>query len=133
MKIFIPIRRATLLIPSGPADDQERMHLFILLTDPVTEEKLVLLCPINTLHTDRWHDPSCILDDTDHEFIQHNSFVNYAKARILAASKLDNGVKSNLFKAKALVREEVYLRICKGLFVSKFTTPEVKTFLSIPV
>lgn len=133
MKFFIPIKRATLLIPSGPANDPNRLHLFILLTDPITEEKLVLLCPVSTLYPDKWHDPTCILDNTDHEFIQHRSFVNYSKARIITAAKLDNGVKNNLFKAKATVSEEVYVRICEGLFASRFTTLEVKTFLSTPV
>ena len=108
------------------------MHLFILLTDPITEERLVLLCPITTLYPDKWHDASCVLDSNDHEFIQHKSFVNYSKARIIAASKLEKGVKGNLFKPRAIIAEEIYLRICNGLFTSKFTTPEIKGFLNTP-
>src|SRR3990170_5662670 len=35
VKLFVPFRRATLLVPSGPAHDPDQKHLFILLTDPV--------------------------------------------------------------------------------------------------
>lgn len=133
MKFFIPIKRATLLIPSGPNNDPNRMHLFILLTDPITEEKLVLLCPISSISPNKWYDPSCILDSTDHEFIRHDSFVDYSKSRIVAASKLDKGVRNKSLIAKSLISEKVYLRICEGLFNSNFTTPEVKTFLDTPM
>jgi hypothetical protein len=35
MTLFVPFKRATLLVPSGPANDPDRKHLFVLLTDPV--------------------------------------------------------------------------------------------------
>ena len=34
MSLFVPFRRATLLIPTGAAHDPDRKHLFIVLTDP---------------------------------------------------------------------------------------------------
>lgn len=33
MSVFLPLRRATLLVPSGPQSDVDRKHLFILLTN----------------------------------------------------------------------------------------------------
>lgn len=38
MSLFLPLKRATLLIPSGPQGDPHRKHLFILLTDPYADE-----------------------------------------------------------------------------------------------
>ena len=35
MSLFVPFKWATLLIQSGPTNDPERKHLFVLLTDPV--------------------------------------------------------------------------------------------------
>lgn len=35
MSLFVPFKRATLLIPSGPVNDPDRKHLFVLLTDPI--------------------------------------------------------------------------------------------------
>ena len=50
MSLFVPFKRATLLIPSGPVHDSERKHLFVLLTDPIEapnyEGKQVLLVNI---------------------------------------------------------------------------------------
>lgn len=37
MSLFLPLRRATLLVPSGPDNDPDRKHLFVLLTDPVDD------------------------------------------------------------------------------------------------
>ncbi len=84
MSLFVPYRRATLLIPSGPAHDPDRKHLFIVLTDPAQvleyTEKYSLLVGVASVQTDLPHDPTCLLDAGDHEFIRHKSYVHYARA-----------------------------------------------------
>jgi len=37
MSLFLPIKRATLLVPSGADGDPDRKHLFVLLTDPADD------------------------------------------------------------------------------------------------
>ena len=65
MSVFVPYRRATLLIPSGPAHDPDRKHLFIVLTDPTEvleyTGKHSLLVGVVTLQTDLHHDATCVL------------------------------------------------------------------------
>ena len=64
MSLFIPVKRATLLVPSGPQGDSFRKHLFILLTHPYddgTGAKFILMVSISTIKTGLPYDPTCIL------------------------------------------------------------------------
>lgn len=52
MSLFLPLKRATLLIPSGPESDKDRKHLFILLNDPHDDESgkaCVLMVSLSTV------------------------------------------------------------------------------------
>jgi len=81
VKLFVPYRRATLLIPSGPARDPDQKHFFIVLTDPVRvmdhDAKHSLLVGVSTIYPNVPHDPACELHPGDHSFI-HKSYVFYA-------------------------------------------------------
>jgi len=125
MSLFVPYRRATLLIPSGPAHDPDRKHLFIVLTDPAQvleyTEKQSLLVGVTTVQADLPHDPACLLHAGDHEFIRHKSFVHYAKALIHSSQTILNGVKKGLLVPKDMLVEEIFARVCKGLVESRFT------------
>ncbi len=132
MRLFVPYRRATLLVPSGPVHDSERKHLFIVLTDPAQvldfAVKHSLLVGVTTLQPSIPHDPACDLYAGDHSFIRHKSFVHYAEARIEASQKLINGVKQGVLVAKEILAEEIFARVCKGLADSRFTAPRIKSF-----
>ena len=85
MSLFLPLKRATLLIPSGPQGDQDRKHLFILLTDPHADQagkNCVLMVSLSTVRPGMPHDPTCILYAGDHPFVKHESYVVYQKARL---------------------------------------------------
>lgn len=132
MSLFVPYRRATLLVPSGPAHDPERKHLFIVLTDPAEvldlPGKHSLLVGVATIYPDVPHDPACELHAGDHEFIRHKSYVTYAQARIEPSQKLVTGVKRGDLVAKAMLAETIFARVCKGLNDSRFTAPRVLAF-----
>ena len=132
MKLFVPYRRATLLIPSGPAHDSERKHLFVVLTDPAEvfdfAGKHSLLVDIASIYPDIPHDPACELHAGDHEFIQHKSYIAYAHARIEPSQKLVNGVKSGDLVPKTILAQEIFARVCKGLAESRFTAPRIIAF-----
>lgn len=85
--LFIPVERATLLICSGPPNDPNRKHLFIILTNPICingcTEKSVLLVSICSVSNDRYYDKTCLLSIGDHEFIKHESYINYGMAIVL--------------------------------------------------
>lgn len=128
MSLFIPAKRATVLIPSGPEHDPDRFHLFILLTDPVTEEKLVLIVSVSSVKPGIWHDPTCILETGEHRFITRKSWVDYRTARIEPASKLNTGVHKGIFVAQGTIDPDVFQRICRGLFDSRSCKPKFRDF-----
>lgn len=132
MTVFQPVRRATLLIPSGPAHDPDRKHLFIILTDPVADpvnsgRVSVLLISLSTLEIALPHDPTCILRSGDHPFITRDSYVSYRTSRIQETVKIINGVASGVLVAKELMDSGIVDRICDGL--DSYQTPEkIKRF-----
>jgi len=132
MSLFVPYRRATLLIPSGPAHDPDRKHLFIVLTDPAQvldySEKQSLLVGVSSISADLPHDPTCLLHAGDHEFIRHRSYVHYARALVQPSQSILNGVKKGVLVPKALLVSEIFARVCKGLVESRFTPPIVVSF-----
>lgn len=132
MRLFVPYRRATLLMPSGPANDPERKHLFIVLTDPVIVTgypvRHSLLVGISTVQTGMPHDPACLLHAGDHPFIRHRSYVNYRFAKILASQSLVNGVRTGVLVPKELLDGAIFARVCRGLLDSRFSAPRIVGF-----
>lgn len=128
MTMFLPNRKASLLVPSGPDHDPDRKHLFIVLSDPVTDEYVVLLVSISSVKENRWNDPSCLLYPGEHPFITKNSFVDYSSARIEPADKLLRGVQSGQLIAQSPVSQEIFERICAGVMASRRTPRHIKRF-----
>ena len=131
MSLFLPLKRATLLIPSGPQGDQNRKHLFILLTDPQDDEagkKCVLMVSLSTVRQGVPHDPTCILYAGDHPFVKHDSYVVYQKARLEEADKVLRGVKSGQLVPHDPMDGAVFARVCKGLEESRLTPAKLLTF-----
>ncbi len=81
MSLFVPFKRATLLIPSEPANDSDRKHLFVLLTDPIEapgfEGKQVLLVNIASVPNGFSYDSTCVLKPGEHRFIKHESYSTF--------------------------------------------------------
>lgn len=125
MGLFLPLRRATLLIPSGPATDLARKHLFILLTDPCPEsdggDKCVLMVSLSSVRPPMPYDSTCILRAGDHPFVKNDSYVVYQRSRIEAANKLLDGVKQGVLIPQQTMDATVFARICKGLEESQLT------------
>ena len=75
--MFLPYPGATLLIPSGPEHDPDRMHLFVVLTNPFDDRgdgvQRVLLVSLSTVHDHKNHDPACVLEAGEHRFVKHES------------------------------------------------------------
>ena len=135
MSLFLPFQRATLLIPSGPKEDTERKHLFVLLTNPYpnleSNIKSVLLVSISTLRPNLPHDTACKLYKGDHPFIKADSFVLYRLARIETTDKLIKGVGEGVFYHKETLSEEIFTRVAHGLTESRFTTPAILKFYQL--
>jgi hypothetical protein len=131
MSLFLPLKRATLLIPSGPQGDPDRKHLFILLTDPHNNEvgtKSVLMVSLSSVKNRIPHDPTCILTPGDHSFVKVNSYVVYQMARLEDADKVLRGVKNGQLIPHDPLESAVFARVCKGLEESKLTPTKLLTF-----
>lgn len=125
--MFIPFKKATLLIPSSPDNLRDVKHLFIILTNPPTSEKQakVLLVNVSTVYNNHVFDDACIIEAGEHTFIKRRSFIHYRYARIEEASMLIKKVKSgefideapqdilsyNLVDAKQLEEQPMYNRL----------------------
>lgn len=124
---FAPCKRATLLIPSGPANDPDRHHLFVLLTDPNAEGK-VLLATFSSVKPGLFYDPTCLVQAGEHPFVTRPTWVNYAHCRIEEAAKLVNGINAGFFFAREIADQALLARICKGLFDSPHAKPLFRRF-----
>lgn len=135
MSVFVPFKRATLLIPSGPANDADRKHLFVLLTESIEasgfDGKQVLLVNSASVPNGFSFDTTCILNPGEHRFIKHESHVYYAKARIEAANALLRGVKSGQLIPHEIMDHALVKRICDGLQQSPHTTPRILRFYAL--
>lgn len=131
MSLFLPLKRASLLIPSGPQHDQSRKHLFILLTDPLDDDdgiKCILMVSLSSIRAGIPHDPTCILYSGDHPFLKQDSFVVYQKSRLEEVDKVLRGVKTGQLVPQAPMDGAVFARICKGLEDSRLTPPKLLKF-----
>lgn len=126
--MFFVVRRATLLIPSGPIDDLARKHLFICVTDPVGRERETLLVSVSTKRAGEPFDPTCRLFPRDHPFIRQESYVNYHQARIESADKIERGVKEGIFTPHRILDVTIFARVCKGLTESRLLAPRYLIF-----
>ncbi|MCW7551076.1 hypothetical protein NX722_28320 [Endozoicomonas gorgoniicola] len=128
MKLFFPVQRATLLIPTPVDGRKDLKHLFILLTDPVTHEKLVLIVSLSSVKKGIPYDNSCVLYPGDHSFISKKSFVDYSRIQIVPADKIVNGVKKGVFQPFETLHTDLFARVCHGLQISERTKPRFLNF-----
>lgn len=128
MDIYIPSRRDTLLIPSGPSHDPNRLHLHVILTnaslDPSDSIMKLLLVGFTSLA----YDTSCILRVGEHRFVQHDSFMDYANAKLTPVNTVIRQVQEGALRRQPPVSEDVFSRICQGLKDSDHTAPRYLDF-----
>lgn len=113
-------KKFTLLIPSGPAHDHERKHLFIILTNPCDQGKQ-LLVSISSYRDDDTCDETCILNPGDHEFIRRKSFVVYRRCQITETAALLRGLRDGKLVPREPMDADIFEDICEGLLSSIFT------------
>jgi hypothetical protein len=125
---FLLLRRATLHIPgTGPQQEEEKGHLFIVLTDACAEGDH-LLVPVCSEH--KRSDRTCLLGVGDHPFIKKPSYVAYALAKRYSGSSLIQRVTEGDVTYRRLLDEKVFARVCAGLMESRLTPMAMKTYFS---
>ena len=122
--MFLPVPRATFLIPSGPPNEPLKKHLFVVLTQQIAREgqdvKEVLLVSFSSVR--HQCDRTCVLGSKDHSFFNHDSFADYYFARIEEVKKLKN------FEQCDPMSPEAFAKIVQGLTSSPHTTPKIRAF-----
>ena len=126
--IFTPARRATVLMPTPRRGQPELKHLFVLLNDPATHERQVVIVNLSSLKKGRPFDPACQLYPQDHPFVTRDSYVNYGFARVVAASQRVAAVRQGRLVPMEDMDAAVVDRICHGLLASRHTPLKVKAF-----
>ncbi len=124
---YTPPRKGTILIPSGPIRDPDRLHLFVICTDPCADGKQ-LIVPVSSKINDRC-DLTCVLQPHEHSFLKHESFVFYKRARIEAHQALINGVTQNTFIPHDNMNGQTFLRIYNGICRSLETPRKIKLYI----
>lgn len=122
-----PQKKGTILIPSGPTHDPNRMHLHVVCTDPDENGQQVIV-PICTKINDLC-DNTCTLQIHEHQFLRNESYVMYSKAQIVEQQSLVNGIASSLFTVKPPVNAQTFLRILNGICNSIQTPKKIKKYM----
>ena len=119
-------RAGTLLIPSGPDNDPGRRHLHVVCTDP-DEDGTQLIISITSWINDLC-DATCIVHPHEHPWLRHQSYVFYRKARIEAATTLENGLLRGIFEQLQDMNGQTFLRIRNGVCRSPQTPRKIKRY-----
>jgi len=78
-------------------------------------------------------DTTTILMPEDHDFIKHETVVNYATAKIFEVSNIESRIAARDFEPTESFAPEVISRIKEGLRQSTRTENDIKRlFLSLP-
>lgn len=97
-------------------------HLNILLHRS-TQHDLWLLGAVSSIKPGRFFDPACILDQGDHPYLRHPSYVVYAKMHEIRTVHISRMVGKGVYVAKEPLSQHVFDRVVKGLFASDEVRP----------
>ncbi|MEG2692081.1 MAG: hypothetical protein RR987_16560 [Hafnia sp.] len=125
---YTPYRKGTVLAPSGPTD-----HLHIICCDPLYNAEMgcdcVLVINISSIPDVGSYDDACVLQEGDHDFIHHGSYLYYRKSVLWRVPTLSNKVDSGEYRVHADVNDELMRRVIAGFLVSDFTPFKIVRFV----
>jgi hypothetical protein len=100
--------------PSYPTE-----HLHIVIS-PIIDGKVLL---VNVTSKKFDSDDTCVLCVGDHEFIKHDSVINYADAHDPEIDKMQEAILQKIFKPQPPVSEALLRRIQAGALISPAFKP----------
>ncbi len=114
-------------------------HLMILCNNPVeytrfeNSEKAVLTVNVTSWRDERpgWNDPACVLQEGDHPFIRHKSFVLYSFACISRASIIQKKIQEREFQVREKLSSDVFFRVMDGFERSDRTKMDILRFIKM--
>lgn len=127
---YQPYRRGTILVPSGPSNDPDKRHLFVICTDKC-EKGCFLIVPICTW-INNLCDPTCILAEYEHSFLCRKSYVLYRNARIEDEDVLVKGVEQRVFTKHNDMNGQTFGKIRNGICLSPHTKRLIRAYFGCP-
>lgn len=113
----------TYLISTPP--DYQTEHLFIIIITIDDDEALI----VNITTKKENSDMSCIITTGDHDFITHDSVINYKDAIKTKIKLLKTNIENNNITPHSPVSEDLLQRILKGASNSEFLPKEFKEYI----
>ena len=98
------------------------MHLFVIVTPPCPNSSMLLLS-LSTIRDGKYHDPTCVFDGGEHEFIVGPSYVVYSRAEQRFVQGIQTCVEGKVFIPKAPLDDLHVSRMCQGIQASGRTKP----------
>jgi hypothetical protein len=130
MSRYVPFRKGSLLIPTGPCH-----HLHIICNDPVfyptMGKECFLAVNISSIDPFLEYDASYILKPGDHAFITHDSFVYYRKADIFGATTTARKIAEGDIMTHDPFDDAVFDKVLSGFYASKEVRPKIKKFVEL--
>lgn len=115
----------TFLMPA-PGISSRIPHLWIVLSDPSEENQTVVIVSITTLR--HGAEQTGVLRKGEHPFIDRDSSVCYADARLVDAGDLDVKAKAGQIKPHAMCPSKALEEVQAGILASELTPQKVERF-----
>jgi hypothetical protein len=109
-------------------------HLWIIVAifqNNLDEDQAVIV-NVTTSNSKKLLDPACQIVAGDHEFIQHDSYVYYAKAKEIDLSVLNTKISSGEFEIRDPLSEKLLKKVQQGFHGSKFVSPKIRSLVDNP-
>lgn len=104
-------------------------HLFVIILDCEEHTRNTIIVYVQTVRSPKV-DRTTILNPGDHDFIKHESHIEYRQAQIVSVDSLDQKVLEGTAQPMAPMKYDVFKRICDGIMKSSFTPVEVREMYS---
>ena len=98
-------------VPSGPKGD----HLFFCVLGPIVIDGVECILSVPICTAEGRYDASCVLEEGEHSFIKHKSYVSYAQARVDRVSVVKDHLDSEYFRVAEPASVELSGKILAGL------------------
>jgi catabolite regulation protein CreA len=102
----------------------------VLLIAGSGKHQRVIAVPVFSVPDFPLYDSACVLDPTDHSFIEHPSYIDYRHARDDDADHLISCVQSGIFVIREKSSDGLVERIITELASSKFISRHFKKMFS---
>jgi hypothetical protein len=92
-------------------------HLWIIISDPEIDPDHLVIVNLTTYREDK--DQACVLNREDHAFIQHKTCVEYKRAKIVSAEKLQMFLDSGRISSREACSDSLLKKIRNGVADSR--------------